>query len=261
MCGRYTLTSQDGLVEAFGLAAPAPAEPGAWWRPRFNIAPTQPAPVVVERDGVRTLEWMRWGLVPRWADAPEVGARMINARGETLAERPAFRDAVRRRRCVVPADGFFEWRRLPATAGRSRKAPMYVHPRPRRPVALAGLWDRWRRPDGGWLTTFAIVTGPPSALVAPLHDRMPVVVPPARLAAWLGPGELPPGLLAELLAHPAGEGWVAEEVSPRVNAPAHDEPACIEPVEDAPRADAPGAPDAGRDEASAPPAGAQLRLL
>ncbi|MCA9677235.1 MAG: SOS response-associated peptidase, partial [Myxococcales bacterium] len=198
MCGRYTLTSQAGLAEEFMLAVAEPAEASEWWRPRFNIAPTQPAPVVVARDGVRAVELMRWGLVPPWADGPAVGARMINARVESLSQRPAFRDAVKHRRCLVAADGFYEWvTRGDGKAG--KRVPMYLRPVPRRPVGFAGLWERWRGPDGAWLVSFAIVTGPPNPLVEPIHDRMPVVVAPTHYATWLAPGPLPASVLAEVL--------------------------------------------------------------
>jgi putative SOS response-associated peptidase YedK len=238
MCGRYTLTSQEGLVLAFELASGEPAEASAWWRPRFNIAPTQPAPVILLRDGVRVLELMRWGLVPPWSASLADGARMINARSEGIATKPAFRDAVKARRCLVPADGFFEWR----GAGKA-KQPIYLHPVPRRPVAFAGLWERWRAPDATWVTTFTIITGPPNDLVAPIHDRMPVVLDPAAYAPWLAPGPLAPEALAALLAVPPVGDWQATPVDRRVGSPAHDDPGCVEPVADAPGDDGDDAGD------------------
>jgi putative SOS response-associated peptidase YedK len=242
MCGRYTLTSTEGMVEDLELAVGEPTEPSEWWRPRFNVAPTQPAPVVVgasatrEGDdprirapGARHLEMMRWGLVPSWADSLSVGARMINARVETFDHKPAFRDAVKSRRCLVPADGFFEWRLR--GAGRSAKRfPVYLRPVPRRLVAFAGLWERWKSPDGVWIRSFTIVTGPPNALAAKFHDRMPVIVSPAHYGVWLDEDELPPALLAEILAVPEVADWQAAEVSPLANSPNNDEPACVEPV-------------------------------
>lgn len=216
MCGRYTLTSQQGLVEELELATAEPAEPSEWWRPRFNIAPTQPAPVVTVRDGVRAVELLRWGLVPPWAGSLAEGAKLINARREGLAGRPAFRDAVKHRRCLVLADGFFEWR----GDGKTR-IPVYLRPVPRRLVTFAGLWERWKAPDGAWVLSFTIVTGPPNALVAPFHDRMPVVVERGDRDAWLGDAVLP-----EL---PAVADWQAAEVSRRVNSVTNDDPACVEP--------------------------------
>jgi len=226
MCGRYTLTSQEGLAIELELAVAEPAEASEWWRPRWNIAPTQPAPVVCNRDQPRAIELARWGLVPPWADSLAVGARMINARSETAGEKPAFRDALRRRRCLVPADGFFEWKK-----DGKRRTPFWLHPSPRRLVAFAGLWERWKAPDGHWLISFSILTTDANPLVAPLHDRMPVVVPHAAFARWLDPAAHEPADFADLLAPPPVADWIATEVSPRVNRPDHDEPDCVEPVE------------------------------
>ena len=251
MCGRYTLTTPEGIVEDLGAANAEPAEPSEWWRPRFNIAPTQPAPVVLARDGERRIELMRWGLVPHWADSLAVGARMINARVETFDQKPAFRDAVKQRRCLVPADGFFEWRLR--GAGRSAKRfPIYLRPVPHRLFAFAGLWERWKSPDGVWIMSFTIVTGPPNELVAPYHDRMAVVVDPADYATWLEPGELPPDVLGRILAVPAVGDWQAAEVSQHANSPHNDDPRCIEPVEVEDEAPAP---------AKKPAAPKQLKLF
>jgi putative SOS response-associated peptidase YedK len=234
MCGRYTLTSEQGIVEELELATAEPPEPSEWWRPRFNIAPTQPAPVVLAKDGERRLEMMRWGLVPHWADSLAIGARMINARIETLDAKPAFRDALAHRRCLVPADGFFEWRLR--GAGRSAKRfPIYLHPEPRRVIAFAGLWDRWKNPDGIWILSFTIITGPPNELAAKYHDRMAVVLDRAQREVWLAEGKLP--------EEPAPIGdWRATEVSPHANSPMNDDPQCIEPVEPPPDEDRPPEP-------------------
>lgn len=228
MCGRYTLTSKAGLVEELGVAADEPAEPSEWWRPRFNIAPTQPAPVVLERDGARVLEMMRWGLVPHWAESLAIGARMINARVETLERKPAFRDAVKDRRCLVPADGFFEWR-LRGPGRSAKKIPFYLRPVPRRLVAFAGVWERWKSPDGIWITSFAIVTGPPNDLAAKFHDRMPVVLAPEHYAIWLSNQPFPP----EVLAVPPVADWRAAEVTPKANSPDFDDPEAVDPIADA----------------------------
>jgi len=215
MCGRYTLTSQEDIVQELELAIGEPAEASEWWRPRFNIAPTQPAPVVTLRDGGRELEMLRWGLVPPWSDSLAEGAKRINARSESAATTPAFRDAFAHRRCLVLADGFFEWR------GEAKaRQPIYLHPVPRRLVTFAGLWERWKGPDG-WILTFTILTGPPNELVAPLHDRMPVIVEGGEREAWLA-GAVLPGV-------PAVADWQALEVSRRVNKVDHDDPGCIEP--------------------------------
>ncbi len=225
MCGRYTLTRQELVVDELE-ASLGMATQSAWWRPRFNVAPTQPAPVVVQRDGTRRIEMMRWGLVPSWGGRP--GARpplMINARKESLRDKPMFTDALARRRCLVPADGFFEWKH---EGKRTPTQAMYIHPRDRHAFAFAGLWARTRTEDDE-LLSFAIVTGPPSELVAPIHDRMPVVLAPSSYAAWLDPSidvAHAQGLLGAL----ADEAWIAEPVSAHVNSALHDDPRCIEPA-------------------------------
>jgi len=228
MCGRYTLTSQDDIAAALELQLGEPAEPSEWWRPRFNIAPTQPAPVVPNREGPRHLEMMRWGLVPPWSKDLSGAARMINARVETAATSKAFKDALRRRRCLVVADGFFEWRKDGA-----RRIPIYLRPgaRDQRPFAFAGVWERWRGPDGLWVLSFAILTCAPNELIAPIHDRMPIVLPRDAYARWLSPEPAEPEELAPLLHPWSPDGWRAIEVSPRVNTPANDDPACVEPAQ------------------------------
>lgn len=229
MCGRYTLTRQQDLVDDLQASLGAAAQ-SAWWKPRFNIAPTQPAPVMVLRDGARMVELMRWGLVPHWGARP--GARpplMINARAESLQQKPMFRDALARRRCLVPADGFFEWQ----PTGKA-KQPIYLHPEPRRIIAFAGLWARAQTDEGEQLS-FTIITGPPNELVAPIHDRMPVVLAPDAYAAWLDPGVGADAARA-LLKVPPTAGWIAEPVSPRVNSAQLDDPSCIAPITLAPPA-------------------------
>ena len=218
MCGRYTLTRQEGVIEEMQAVLGMVAQ-SDWWKPRFNVAPTQPAPVVIAHDGVRTLEMMRWGLVPHWASkrgqTGKPAPLMINARVETIEDKPVFREAFHRRRCLVPADGFFEWKRDGKTP-----RPLYFRPEPRRVIAFAGVWTR-----AGETTSFAILTGPPNALVAPIHDRMPIVLPREAYAAWLDPDVDPRGLLHV----PAVGDWRADFVSTRVNAAAHDDPGCIGP--------------------------------
>ena len=255
MCGRYTLTSPEGIADELETASAEPAEPNEWWRPRFNIAPTQPAPVVLVKDGERRIELMRWGLVPHWADSLAIGARMINARVETLESKPAFRDAIKRRRCLVPADGFFEWR-LRGPGRSAKRIPIYLRPVPHRVVAFAGLWERWKAPDGVWITSFTIVTGPPNPLAARFHDRMPVILAREHVATWLGDDELPPPLLEQVLAVPPVGDWRAAEVSTAANSPRNDDPACVEvvaEVEDAPERPADPSPD--------PPPPKQLKLF
>ena len=233
MCGRYTLTRQKDLVEDLEASLGDSAQ-GEWWKPRFNVAPTQPAPVVIagtgdgDGTGGRTVELMRWGLLPHWAG--KSGSKpplMINARVETIREKPMYRDALARKRCLVPADGFFEWKRDGKT-----KLPMYIHPEPRRTIAFAGLWARMRV-DTGLLYSFTIITGPPNTLVAPIHDRMPVVLDPASYAAWLDPS-LDAAAAHALLGVPSIDGWTVELVSSQVNSAKNDDPSLIEPVENAP---------------------------
>ena len=227
MCGRYSLTRPDQAIEFLGpVLDERGVPPSIELVPRFNIAPTQELPILANRPR-RAIELARWGLVPRWADSPSLGARLINARAETLADKPAFRDAFARRRCLIPADGFYEWRK---TGGRTRQ-PTFIHLAPRRPLAFAGLWDTWRsRGAGGdWLVSFTIITCPANALVAPIHDRMPVVLAEADWRRWLTADPLPPDALGDLLQPVDPAGWAADPVSPFVNAADHEGPACLDP--------------------------------
>ena len=218
MCGRYTLTRQDGLVDDLEAALDPGVTANEWWKPRFNVAPTQDAPVVLLREGVRTLEMMRWGLVPFWAKDKKAPL-MINARVESIEDKKFFRDALERRRCLVPADGFFEWKK----AGKA-KQPMFIHPEPRHTIAFAGLWAR-----AGDLRSFTIVTGPANPLVEPIHDRMPIVLDRSTWAAWLDPSLPPEGARALLGVPPVGD-WRAEPVSTWVNKADHDDPQCVAPA-------------------------------
>jgi putative SOS response-associated peptidase YedK len=224
MCGRYTLTSQEGLVEDLQASLDGKVAANQWWKPRFNVAPTQDAPVLVLHEGARVVEMMRWGLVPFWATRGSHFGRvplMINARIESIDAKPVFRDALARKRCLVPADGFFEWRR----EGK-HKQPFWLHPDPRRVIAFAGLWAR-AKIGAGEMHSFTIVTGPANDLVRPLHDRMPVALDRAAWAAWLDPSLDIDGARA-LLGVPAVDDWHADAVSDWVNKADHDDPRCIE---------------------------------
>jgi putative SOS response-associated peptidase YedK len=217
MCGRFTLTADPGVVaRRFG----APPTQGGGTTPRYNIAPTQTV-ITVTGDGTRQLEQMRWGLVPRWAKDPKIGARLINARAETLAEKPAFRDALKRRRALIPADGFFEW--APPPSGRRTKQPMHVRLRSGEPFAFAGLWDEWRPAEGGEpVRTCTIITTEPNELMASFHHRMPVILAPEAEELWLDPEVTDAEHLRSLLVpYPAGE-MTAYPVSPDVNAVSND---------------------------------------
>ena len=231
MCGRYTITRQEGLIEDLEAALDGNVERNQWWKPRFNVAPTQDAPVVVLKEGTRIVEMMRWGLVPFWAAKNNVRASsaplMINARVEGIEKKPSFRDALERKRCLVPADGFFEWLKT-GTGKKQTKTPMYIHPRARHFFAFAGLWARAKYPDGE-LHSFTIITGPPNELVAPIHDRMPVILARDAWDRWLEPA-LDRAHAMALLAVPSDEGWQAEAVSKLVNSAANDAPELIEPV-------------------------------
>ena len=220
MCGRYELhTHPAALALAFGLPFPPDIHP------RYNIAPMQSVPVIRNSaDGVRELAQMRWGLVPRWARDPAIGARMINARGETLAEKSAYRKAFERHRCLIPADGFYEWQ----TMAGGRKQPMRVTRSDGAPFAFAGLSERWLSAAGDVVDSCTIVTTAANALLRPLSERMPVIVPPGEYARWLdNNGEAPRDLVTAI----ASGALRVHPVSTRVNAVRNDDASLIEPVE------------------------------
>ncbi len=219
MCGRYTLC-EPWDPEDFGLKSLPPD-----LQPRYNIAPTQAAPVVPNRLP-RQVAWFRFGLIPSWAQDPSIASRLINARAETLQEKPAFRDAFRRRRCLVLADGFYEWRK----EGRLR-VPFRFRRRDRRVFAFAGLWETWRSPEGSELRTFAIITTGANAVVAPVHDRMPVILAREAYDTWLDPAPVDTRALARLLVPCPDDLLEGYQVSPLVNLATRDEPACIEPIQ------------------------------
>lgn len=219
MCGRFTLVSPFVAVSE-RFHAPAPAG----LRPRYNIAPGQDILCVVA-DGARRIEPMRWGLVPSWAKDPAIGNRLINARAETLAEKPSFRRAFAKRRCLVAADGFYEWRR----AGR-RKVPVYIFLKSRKPFGFAGLYETWEAPDGQEIRTCTIITTEANDLVRPIHDRMPVIVPGPLEDLWLDPAAKDRGLLESVLVPYPAEEMDAYDVTPAVNNASHDAPDCILPA-------------------------------
>jgi putative SOS response-associated peptidase YedK len=213
MCGRFASYSPPDELAAYFGAEP----PERLLEPSYNVAPTDEVYAVVARDGHRRMGTLRWGLVPAWADDPKVGSRMINARAETVAARPAFRRAFERRRCLLPADGFYEWQRVP---GRRARQPWFVHRADGEPLALAGLWERWADPavDGAEpMFTCCVITTPANADMAPVHDRMPAVLAPGEWDRWLNPGEDDLAGLAALL-RPAPDGLLAfRPVSSAVN--------------------------------------------
>lgn len=224
MCGRFTLRAPASqIAEAFSLFEVEP------FTPRFNVAPTQavaavravPSATQVERQ----FAWLRWGLVPSWAKDPSIGNRMINARAESVAEKPAFRAALRRRRCLVLADGFYEWQRTG-----KQKQPYFIRFRDNRPFAFAGLWETWEGPDHSVIESCTILTTDPNGLMSSIHNRMPVILGPQDYDRWLDPKlEKPEPLLPLLKPYPSDE-LEAYPIRPYVNSPTRDDPKCIEGI-------------------------------
>jgi putative SOS response-associated peptidase YedK len=222
MCGRVTVqTSAVELAREFALTSVR----AGLDRPRYNLAPTQLMPVVIN-DGQRVLDAYRWGLIPSWAKEAAIGNKLINARCETVSEKPSFRSAFKRRRCLVLVDGWYEWKQTTKP-----KTPFFFHRKDRKPLALAGLWEEWTAPDTGELVrSCALITTGPNALMEPIHDRMPVILPPGAQELWLRPDALEPSVLQPLLVPFAEDALTAYEVARVVNSPANDVPACVERV-------------------------------
>jgi putative SOS response-associated peptidase YedK len=224
MCGRFVLrASPEQLKDLFELDE----EP--WVEPRYNIAPTQPVAIVRLNTQSVVREWAltRWGLIPSWAKDPSIGQKMINARSESVAEKPSYRAAFKRRRCLVPASGFYEWKK-----GAQGKTPHFITMSSGEPFAIAGLWELWHAPDGGELETCTLLTTEANELVAPLHDRMPVIIPREDHATWLGDGkDASPRAQAELLhlMHPyPPDEMTMWEVSTMVNSVRNEGSALLE---------------------------------
>jgi putative SOS response-associated peptidase YedK len=197
--------------------------------PRYNVAPTQAVPIVRQFEGQRRFALVRWGLIPSWVKDPRTFSLLINARGESVVEKPAFRAAMRRRRCLFPADGFYEWK-----AEGARKRPYFIRPKSGGPLAFAGLWETWTGPNGEEQETAAIVTTNANRTCAAIHDRMPVIVEPAAFDLWLDSSKVDATTAAALIA-PAPEGLLeVYEVSPAVNRVANDSPALIAPAVETP---------------------------
>ncbi len=235
MCGRYSLTSP---TEAVRRMFDFPEQPNL--AVRVNIAPSQDvAAVRLGADGAsaRHFAWLRWGLIPSWAKEPGIGNRMINARAETIAEKPAFRAAFRRRRCLIPADGFYEWK-----TERGRKQPYRIALEGGAAFAFAGLWERWEGAgEAGAVESCTIVTTEANARLKAIHHRMPVILAPGAYEAWLDPAT--PGAEAQALLRPAPSEWfTAYRVSPKINSPANDDPALIAPLDEADEAPEPPDP-------------------
>ena len=219
MCGRYCITSAP---EAIRKLFRYPEQPN--FPPRYNVAPTQPVPIVRMVGGQREFALVRWGLIPAWVKDPKGFALLINARGESVNDKPAFQNAMKRRRCLFPADGFYEWQ----TEG-GRKRPFLARPKAGGPVAFAGLWETWIGPNGEEMETAAIITTIANKEMAQVHHRAPVMVPPEQFDFWLDAGNVDARTAAELFV-PAPEGLMQVfEISPAVNRVANDSPALLEP--------------------------------
>lgn len=226
MCGRFTLrTPAADLVRIFELLRSDELQP------RYNIAPTQPVAIIRETPKGRELSLVHWGLIPSWSKDPSIGSRMINARAESVASKPSFRSAFRRRRCLIPADGFYEWRKVSAKA----KQPYLIGRADWRPFAFAGLWEHWTGPDGGEIESCTIITTEANELLQPLHDRMPVILEPEEYADWLDPAINDAERLQPLLDPYPPDLMALYPVSTTVNNPRNEHPACIKPL-DAPEA-------------------------
>jgi putative SOS response-associated peptidase YedK len=224
MCGRYRLSRRKQIVEEYFDAASDDED----WAPRYNIAPTQPVAVIRQnpKQPVRELSLMRWGLIPSWSKDSSGAARMINSRAETASTKPAFRDALKSRRCMIPADGFYEWMRTGKT-----KQPYCFEINDGEMFAFAGLWDRWRDSSGNWIKTCSILTTIPNAETAAVHDRMPVILDPDAYDLWLDPGMTNVSLAAELLKPYDARAMLGFPVSTRINHVANDDAECSRPVE------------------------------
>jgi len=224
MCGRYRLSRRKQIIESYFETVPWEDD----WSPRFNVAPTQPIPVIRQhpKEPIRQISTMRWGLVPHWAKVPSIAAAAINAKSETAATKPAFRDPLKLRRCLIPADGFYEWKRTVAS-----KQPYCFEVREGELFAFAGLWDGWKDSHGQWVKTCSILTTIPNAVTAPVHDRMPVILDPGGYGLWLDPRMQDIVALSELLKPYDAGRMRCYPVGSRVNYVGNDDEECSRPVE------------------------------
>lgn len=224
MCGRFVSASPaEGIAAYFEAELDAGAGP----EPSYNVAPTNDVYAVLVADGRRKLATLRWGLIPPWASDAKIGNRMINARSETVAHSKAYRRPFRARRCIVPADGFYEWAPVP---GERHKQPMYIHRVDGEPLAFAGLWERWRGSEGDPVRSTTIITGPANDRIAEVHDRMPMVLPPSTWERWLDPDFDDAAALGDLLVPAPPQLFTFHPVSREVNNPRRKSAHLIEPV-------------------------------
>lgn len=223
MCGRFVLmTVGRDIAEHFQLSEEPELEP------RYNIAPTQIVPVVRldAETARRELRLVKWGLIPFWAKDPSIGSRLINARAESAAGKPAFRTAFKHRRCLVPADGFYEWKRV-----EKKKRPYFFGSADKRPLAFAGLWECWEGPDGEVIESCTVLTTDSNELLQPIHDRMPVILKVEDYDLWLDPAVKKPELLQHLLKPYPSEEMTGHPVTSKVNKTAYESPDCIKPAD------------------------------
>jgi putative SOS response-associated peptidase YedK len=222
MCGRFTQFLDPDTLRAIYDWIDIPGD----LPPRYNVAPSQPVGVVAN-DGENRLDFFLWGLIPSWSKDPKIGSRLINARGETVAEKPSFRSAYKRRRCLILADGFYEWVETP---GQKSKTPHYIQLESKEPFAFAGLWEIWHSPEGDEIRSCTIITTEPNAMMAKLHNRMPVILPKETYELWLDPREQPRETLDPLLRPYPAEEMMHYPISTLVNSPANDLPEVLVPL-------------------------------
>ncbi len=222
MCGRFTLTVDPAELRQAFAEYTFPAS----FAPRYNIAPTQPV-LAIPNDQKMAADFFVWGLIPSWSKDPSIGSRLINARSETLAEKPAFRGGLKYKRCLILADGFYEWKVQP---GQKVKIPYYIHTRDRQPFAFAGLWDLWQSSEGSQIKSCTIITTTPNKMLTSIHNRMPVILKPADYSKWLDPAPQTPGNVLPLLSPYPAEEMSVYPVSTLVNKPDNDRAELINPV-------------------------------
>jgi putative SOS response-associated peptidase YedK len=221
MCGRFIIKSDLEQIQlAFDID-----RVNIQITPSYNVAPTQQIVTVVQRDGQNVLEAMRWGLIPVWAKDMQMGSKMINARAESIAEKPSFKRPLKTQRCLIVADGFFEWQKDGA-----KKIPMFIHLKSKQPLGFAGLYEVWKSPEGKPITSCAIITTAANELMRSIHDRMPVILPKKAYQPWLDPTNQNIAELVALLQPYPAEKMKAYTVSPLVNSPRNNSPECIRPV-------------------------------